>query len=323
MRRGAEFRRPPTLLAAGVLLCASTLGSASPSAVPSWMTPGTRLGYSWWPPYVNLSREGETCSVSSRDAVFSWSVLKISGNLASIELELDLIPPLHLSGDCGWLDPQDDSPLILKGEVEVDLTNRRASSGGVDLGPVPLWIEGLVPGAEVDLSGSSGGTLVGVVGRHRFAGEYAGRMVEAISVTARGIGGLEVECDYDAATGVLLGASSDRGEIDSDVWSALRVLHFEGADRVEAGALDLAIINSSVRLTEARGVLALLHGMGWWFVLLPEAALAASAVGLILLSLRVGGFEEARRTPLGRILFAIFLASFAVLVLLVIPAATA
>lgn len=276
------------------------------AAEPAWLTSGAHVAYSG-SGYVNLSSGGRTCAVFSEMSL-EWTVADVRDDLGLLRLRLEASPPMILRGDCGWLNNSGSAPIILEAQLSVDLETRRASWRGADLGLIPFWIEGLAPGAEVLVSGSGGRAVVGRVGDLTYArvGEDK-RFFKVFEVSVVRAGALESRLYYDSSTGVLL--KMFLGTIDQHSWPFLKAL---GASWVEL--YDLELSETNLEFSEAGPLLNALLG-GWWIRPASGAAAVASLLGLAALSVRRGGPSGAVRTPAGRVLLAILVASAALVIL--------
>ncbi len=216
-------------------------------------------------------------------------------------LRFELIPPLRLKGDCDGLGLAESETLAREAELEVDLPSRRATWRGADLGLIPLWIEGLVPGARVEVSGPEGHVLTGVVGDRAVYVRLGERLLRAFEVRVAGPGVSEEVFWYDAETGILLGLFD--GEVDMGDWPFLESLGISGIELI-----DLELTETNVGLSEVGGPLGLILA-GRWIAMASRASAMASLAGLALLTAARGGLGGALETRAGKILLALLIAS--------------
>ncbi len=269
-------------------------------ATPAWMSPGAFAEYSGRG-YLNLSSGAGTCTVFPQSLTLRWEIADLKKDAALLALRLELTPPLRLKGDCYGLGLVESETLAREAELEVDLPSRRATWRGTDLGLIPLWIEGLVPGARVEVSGPEGHVLTGVVGDPAVYVRVGERLLRAFEVRVAGPGVSEVAYEYDAETGILLRLFE--GEVDLRDWPFLESLGISGIE-----LFDLELTETNVELSEVGGLLGLILA-GRWIALASKTLAVASLAGLTLLTAARGGLRQALETRAGRLLLALLVAA--------------
>jgi len=301
-----EFR--PLLIIVSVTVIVGIISSSCLVCAESdWISPGTYVEYCG-SGYLNISHNGQSCYVSPKSIRLKWVIEEVKENCISIEFTLEFLPPIKKLGNCSKLNITGSTNLIFRSLLNVNIESRKASFDDFSYGILPLWIEGLVPGARVVVSGKDNQVLYGRVRDivyHKIGKEKAFFRVFEVEVGQDEIP--EALYIYDSNSGLFL--ELFYGEIDENTWPFLKSLVNES---ITIGRLWLNQTN--IELSKASDLTNIV--LSGHYIRFVSMILAVSSIaGLIWMEISFGGFKRVIRTRSGTLLLALLVLSFILLIL--------